>query len=258
MPRIPTTAAALASQVANAPAPEVAPVPDNTPAVIPSGVQLPACLAAMSIVTPPKSSGVPYVQIANAKAQNYTELVQAGFRENDAVLITADGPRRIDAFQLAHAETLYTTRADDGSCIQCWEADPGRSAGAAEDIQAVLLVYTPEGDVIPATASFRRTRSACMKTMADAIGRLPNPGEWFKIVGFFAPEKRTTKSGPRKGQPYVLIDARPEEITASRWAVLAQFFRDEAARPEEEKQVPPALRAHESRMTELLGCVRDA
>lgn len=247
MPRI--KAASLVSQ-AGAQVETVKPATENVPAVANVNSALPACLQGAVIAIPPKGASGPYVQIVNSKAGNFTKCVQLGFQENQAIMVDGDTIRRIDAFHLIAADTLYTERATDGSIVACYETDP-RKPKVAEDIQAVMLLYTPDG-VFAATGGFRATRSAALKTMSAAIAKLDNLNAWAQVVGRFVARSKTSKRGENAGNKYALIDAETSEITASQAALLNAYFQAENQKPEDERELVKVAKSHDSRIDFML------
>lgn len=135
----------------------------------------------------------------------------AGITDNAPVLYTADdeGYYAAENLYLLRADLYFTEMDDQGNLIAVSREEVGK---CFEDFQAIVLVDLGD-ELIPARASFRRTRAAAARAMVRSLKKADptgtNPLAWAAFKGRLRVHRKTRTNGGKGTYPVVDVDIFP-------------------------------------------------
>ncbi len=147
--------------------------------------------------------GVPYVIFVSPKSPNFADYAAAipGVKARD-ILLSRPPPYPLIAlpafkFFTISAQQAWVEAEEDGTLISATFDDPkDRESPQRENIESVLIVFLPDGSLVPARCTFRTSKCAGMKnvrnTYAMAHGDAAAVAQWAAL----SPEHRETLEIP--------------------------------------------------------------
>jgi hypothetical protein len=169
-------------------------------------------------------------------------------KEGEVVVVRSDDRiLPVHKLHLVHAQQFWTTVSyDDGEVLEVARERPATSSNLEEHVESLVLCYTPEG-VVPAKATWRKTRAPFAKVAAVALRE--RDGRWQEITATPVTESRTNR---KTGKGYTIVTAHVAPTNHEEARVLSKWVENADAQVEFEQ----VAAAYEERLRFLDAKVR--
>lgn len=192
-------------------------------------------------------SRVPYILFAHPLNPQWGQLQQAipDVEESDPVLMGPDGPTPLRPFRFSYwrINQFYATLDGNGGIVKTTfdKKVAEKDSAWKEHLEVGLVVFLPDGKVIPAKGTFKTTKVNCIHAAfkeveaakekdwaaksANHRAALVVPKPEFRVVTTVK-LKHFTNRKPG-GKDFDVANGIASPISAGEWGLLVQAFQDE-------------------------------
>lgn len=208
--------------------------------------------------------GTAYAVFAHPRSPSWGSLSAAlpGLKEADVVLVRPKPapPVKIDSprFFLLRAKQFWAKFDNAGALVKAWAEKPGFRSD--DVIDAIVLLFLPDGNVEPARMRFKSTKSGPAKVAAAAKDACQSPewGEtsaahkaalsapypWMRVTTSITTKPRTSRGS---GNAYVQAEGTAHPATPNDWMAVKTFME----RPDYQKVFDDIKQAYSERLSEV-------
>lgn len=232
-------ASSVAAPVASAPIAPANPVANAiaVPSFLSQAPAIPAGLAEL-----PENASGPYVAIATARSGKWNELKAAGLAEGDFYLRReGDIVKLMPLRMFVIRADLFKTKMDSlGNIVQA--SRDMTAEGLDEHVTMLLIVFMPDGTLVPCTSDMRRTAAPGAITALRGLEAATDPAfastspahavaaafplPAGRVVMEFHTSRRVSRTS---GNPYYTTSAHVAAAKAEEMKQLSEFLKDEAS-----------------------------